>query len=388
MSDRQTGIIPVESDDESCATAQSQKLIVAADAAEPVGFAHLCTDSNVEVDGEDIECGIIRFLAFSPDRMETGQAILNYALQIFRAEGFTRADAFARGRTGPELKIEEHPVNLASRTRPFSTSSRSLLCVATSSPDRPPSSGETSPDDDEAFLINEAAVKALGWDNPIGKEFELLEGYMQKKGRVIGVVKDFNFRPLREAMKPLFMCVEYNRRILMLRIKAGNWESTHAHLEATWRQFHPNKPLKFRFMDEQLQGWYESEQKFGTLCGVFSLLAIVVAMLGIFGLMSYAIARRTREIGIRKALCATYRNIVTLFLLDLLIPVLTATAIASPVSWFASRTWLSDFAHRVDVNIPILLACIGLTALLCALVVITQTARPARANPSDALRQE
>lgn len=245
-----------------------------------------------------------------------------------------------------------------------------------------------STDYNEAFLINETAVKALGWDNPIGKEFELLEGYMRKKGRVIGVVKDFHLRPLQEPMQPLFMCAQYNRQTLMLKIKSGDWENTLAHLETAWRQFHPNKPLEFKFMDEKRQRWYEQERKFGTLCGVFALLAIVVAMLGVFGLVSYAIARRTREIGIRKALGANYRNIVALFLLDLLIPILTATAIASPVAWFASITWLNDFAHRVNVNIPILMACIGLTALLCAFIVITQTLRPASANPCDALRQE
>ncbi len=89
-----TGILPVESDDESCATARSQKLIAASDATGPVGFAHLCADSNVEVDGEDIECGILRFLAFPPDRREVGQALLSHAEQIFQTEGFTHADAF------------------------------------------------------------------------------------------------------------------------------------------------------------------------------------------------------------------------------------------------------------------------------------------------------
>lgn len=89
-----TGIIPVESDDESCATARSQRLITASDAGGPVGFAHLCASSDVEVDGEDIECGIIRFLAFSPDRREVGHVLLSHSEQIFQAEGLTRIDAF------------------------------------------------------------------------------------------------------------------------------------------------------------------------------------------------------------------------------------------------------------------------------------------------------
>ena len=89
-----TGIIPAESDDESCATARSQRLIIASDAGKPVGFAHLCASSDVEVDGEDIECGIIRFLAFSPDRREVGHLLVSHLEQIFQAEGFTHIDAF------------------------------------------------------------------------------------------------------------------------------------------------------------------------------------------------------------------------------------------------------------------------------------------------------
>lgn len=248
-------------------------------------------------------------------------------------------------------------------------------------------------DANEAFLINQTAVRVMGWDTPgspgpVGRSFALLEGYMQKKGRVIGVVKDFHVRSLHDAIEPVFMCMSFNRQWLMLKIKPGNWEATNEHLKAAWKQFHPVKPFEFQFMDDRVQSWYERERKFGTLCGVFAGVAIVVAMLGVFGLVSYAIAQRTREIGVRKALGATYRSLVTLFSMDLLIPVFTATVVASPVAWFASRAWLSDFPHRVDVSLLTFPVCIGLTVLLCAAIVITQTARPARANPCDSLRKE
>jgi putative ABC transport system permease protein len=254
-------------------------------------------------------------------------------------------------------------------------------------------SRDTPSDEREAFLINQTAVRTLGWDapgqpSPVGRSFELLEGSRSKKGRVIGIVKDFHVRSLREALEPVFMHMSVNRQWVMLKIRPDNWASTLDHLRATWHQFHPEKPLAFSFMDDRVQSWYERERKFGLLCGVFAGVAIVVAMLGVFALVSYAITQRTKEIGVRKALGASHRRILQLFSTDLVVPVLTASVIASPVAWFAAQAWLNGFPHRINVDVLVFPLCIILTSLLCGLIVVGQTLGPVRANPCDALRQE
>ncbi|MDX1941603.1 MAG: FtsX-like permease family protein [Saprospiraceae bacterium] len=245
-------------------------------------------------------------------------------------------------------------------------------------------------DDSTAFIINETAMRMIGWQNPedgIGKSFE----YGGRKGRLVGIVKDFNFESLHFNINPIvfFIPTGGNRfSDTSIKIDGNNIQNALSHIEKTWRQFIPDFPYQYTFVDESFGELYEAEQRQGRLFTIFSGIAIFIACLGLFGLAAFATAQRVREIGIRKVLGASVGNIVTLISKDFLWLVLIAAVIAVPVAWYAMSNWLADFAYRI--NLPWwMFAVAGIIALLVALGTVSmQAIRAAVANPVESLRSE
>jgi putative ABC transport system permease protein len=227
----------------------------------------------------------------------------------------------------------------------------------------------------------------LGWDEPIGKRIEWL--FWKRKGQVIGVVKDFHVRSLHEKIPPVAICMwtpKYN--LLSLRIQAENIPGTMAFLEKKWRQFIPDRPFEAWFMDEGIDRLYRSEAKFGQIFRTFSMLAIFIACLGLFGLAAYTAEQRTKEIGIRKVLGASVSGIVLLFSKDFVKLVALANLIAWPVAYYAASRWLQGFAYRINLGIGVFVLGGALALVIALLTVSAQAIRAARANPVDALRYE
>jgi len=244
--------------------------------------------------------------------------------------------------------------------------------------------------DTSAFLINEAAVKALGLKSPedaIGKQFK----YGSRVGELVGVFNDFHFESMHQRILPIavFMPVrQTSYGNISIKIAGNNIGGTLAHIEKIWKQFVPEIPYEYTFMDENFDRLYEAEQKQGTIFTVFAFIAIFIACLGLFGLSAFAISQRVKEIGIRKVLGANVSTIVSLLSRDFLILVLVAAVIAFPVAWFAMHKWLEDFAYRIGISLWIFLVA-GIVAALIAFITISfQAVKAARANPVKNLRTE
>jgi putative ABC transport system permease protein len=241
--------------------------------------------------------------------------------------------------------------------------------------------------DSTAFILNETAVKQLGWTDPIGKQFEWPEA--GRKGTVIGVVKDFNYGSLHRRIGPLVL----NRRTslfdnLAVRIRGEDMPETMAFLEKKWKQFVPRQPFGYDFMNDTLGWMYEKETGLGRVAGFSSLLAVFVACLGLFGLAAFAAERRTKEIGIRKVLGASVADVVLLLSKDFLKLVAAANLIAWPVAYLVAQKWLQNFAYHIDVGAGIFALAGGLALAIALLTVSAQAIQAARANPVEALRNE
>ena len=246
-----------------------------------------------------------------------------------------------------------------------------------------------------AYILNESAVKQIGFDNPVGKSFgrptERNEQgkWDYEKGSVVGVIKDFHFRSFHEEIQPmvLFMIPEWFS-YLSVRIRPENISTTIDFVEKKWHEFDPNRPFDYFFLDEIFDQMYRAEQRFGNTFVAFSVIAVVIACLGLFGLASFMAERRTKEIGIRKVLGASIINIVSQLSKDFTKWVIFANLIAWPVAFFVMNKWLQNFAYQVGLSLDTFLVA-GVLALLIALLTVSFHAiKAAISNPVDALRHE
>lgn len=237
----------------------------------------------------------------------------------------------------------------------------------------------------EAFILNETAAKRFGWTDPIGKQLE----WGNRLGKVIGVVKDFHHQSLRQEIGPIVLCMSPSRfGYISLKIRSENIPATMDFLNETWKRFIPNRPLDARFIVNNVDGRYGAEVRFSQISGIFSFLAIFISCLGLFGLVSFNVEQRTREIGVRKTLGASVSRILFMLTGESVKWVLAANLIAWPVAYYAMDKWLQGFAYRVDLDIWIFLLG-GALALVIALATVSyQAFRAAVANPVDALRYE
>lgn len=239
----------------------------------------------------------------------------------------------------------------------------------------------------EAVLLNASAVRALGWKDPIGKTFVIR--FQGPDGRVVGVVEDYNFQSLHTKVEPAFMFLWPNKwDYLSLKISKENPQETLAYIKKTWDTYMPGHDFDFWFLDDALNGLYRQEIQHGRLVGGFSILAILVACLGLVGLASFSVQRRTKEIGVRRVLGGTTRSVALILTGESAKLVLLANLIAWPVAYYAMKRWLESFAYRTDLGIGLFISG-GLIALLVALLPVGYLAvRAARANPVETLRVE
>ena len=237
--------------------------------------------------------------------------------------------------------------------------------------------------------MNETAVRLLGWeDDPIGKQI-VLPAYGNRSPTVIGVVKDYHSLTLREEIAPMGFIGDWRLFVsLVLRIRPDNTAQTLSFLETQWKRFVPDAPFEYHFLDEMIDWIYFNEQLTGKMLGVFSLLAIFVACLGLFGLAAFMVQSRTKEIGVRKVLGASTPHLVILLSREFIFLILLANLIAWPIAYYLMRDWLSGFAYQTDLNVlPFIVSAI-LALIIAFGTVSMQAIRAARSNPIDALRYE
>jgi putative ABC transport system permease protein len=244
-------------------------------------------------------------------------------------------------------------------------------------------------DKDEAFILNEAVVKSLGWNSPedaIGKTWNLGN---RRKGKVIGVTKNYHFNSLHQKISPLVIHLDPNYFVyLSLRFTAGSVSETLSFIEETWKELVPDEPFSYFFLNEDFDRQYRAEVQVQVIVSLFTIIGMVIACLGLFGLASFSVEQRKKEIGIRKVLGSMNHKIVFLLVKDFLILVLTANVVAIPVGWLSMNKWLQSFAYRTNMSIWIFLLS-GFAAFTIALLTVSfQTIKASTANPVDSLRYE
>jgi putative ABC transport system permease protein len=240
--------------------------------------------------------------------------------------------------------------------------------------------------DSMAFVINRAAARALGWDEPLGRQLNMGNFV---SGPVVGVVEDFNFQSLHHEVRPMiFMQQRWTPQNIAVRLAPGDVAGGIAAVRGVWEEFLPGRAFEYSFLDQDYGALYEAETRMASVFNIFSVLAILIACLGLFGLAAFTAEQRTKEIGVRKVLGASVPGIVTLLARDFVMLVAIAFFVAVPLSWFGMRQWLDDFAYRVEIGPTVFLAA-GLLALAIAFVTVSWHAwRAAASDPVKSLRYE
>ncbi|MGN6193396.1 MAG: ABC transporter permease [Ginsengibacter sp.] len=236
------------------------------------------------------------------------------------------------------------------------------------------------------FILNESAAKQLGWtpQEAIGKRMYMA----QRGGFVRGVVKDFNFESLHSPIKPFVLFPEIRGRELLVKLSGQHLVQTISFLQSKWKELVPDRPFEYHFMDEDYNRLYQSEIRLGEIMNVFTLIGILLACFGLFGLSSYAMRQRTKEVGIRKVLGASVAGISAMLSKDFLKLVLISIVIATPIGWLAMNAWLRNFAYRISINGWIFLAAAFLSIFVALITVSFQAIKAAIANPVKSLRSE
>lgn len=239
--------------------------------------------------------------------------------------------------------------------------------------------------DRRSIMVNESFVKYRGIENPVGKTIRLID----ENKTIIGVLKDYHTHGLYDEIFPMVLRwnIQWAQQIIV-RVRGGHTAAALAFLKEEWHKLCPDSPFEYVFLDEYIENAYGEEIMFGHMIGVFSILAIVIAGLGLFGLAQFTAQQKTHEIGIRKVMGATVPSIVKLMLKGFIVVVLIANAISWPAAWFLTRHWLQDFAYRIDVNFFIFILTGAVTMFIALSTVIWQVVRAARVNPVESLRYE
>jgi len=235
-----------------------------------------------------------------------------------------------------------------------------------------------------AIIINQSMAKKLNLKDPIGKR--ITNGYGIYP--IVGVVEDFNFESMRGNIDPIALHFGISPSIVSVKVSGKDMKSTIENISALWRQYSPDQPIRYTFLDEQFANMYADVQRTGSIFTSFALLAIIIACLGLFALSAFMAEQRGKEIGIRKVLGATITNITVLLSYDFIKLVLIAIVIASPIAWWAMTKWLQDFAYKIPISWWIF-ALSGLVAIAIALFTVSfQSIKAAVMNPIKSLRSE
>lgn len=235
--------------------------------------------------------------------------------------------------------------------------------------------------DTSHLILNEAAARALELEDPLG-------AVINGKRRVIGLVADFNYTSFREPIAPIVFNYDERGELLAIKLSGRDVAGFSQQLEANWQQFAVEDKLRYYYLDDQLAALSAKEATLSQAIGVFTVLAILIACLGLFGLTMYATIRRTREIGIRKVLGASVGQIVALLSRDFLFLVGLAFLIGVPLAWLLVQEWLSGFAYRIDLNWWMFALPAIVAVLLAFLTLSVQTVRAALGDPVTALKTE
>lgn len=239
------------------------------------------------------------------------------------------------------------------------------------------------PSDSQAVIINQAMARKLNLKDPVGKRITNGNVFL-----VVGVVEDFNFETMRNNIEPV--CLKLGSSPSIVSIKAGTTEMSEllGSIAAVWKKFAPAQPLRYSFLDERFASMYDDVRKMGRISTSFSILAILIASLGLFALSAFMAEQRSKEIGVRKVLGASVTHLASLLSKDFLKLVVISFVIATPIAWWAMDLWLRDFAYRTTISLWVFIVAGGAAVLVALVTVSFQSIKAAIANPIETLRTD
>lgn len=243
----------------------------------------------------------------------------------------------------------------------------------------------------DQVLINEEAVKMLGFASAaeaVGSKITFQTRGEAEGSTIVGVLKDFYFRSPKEGHLPMLFYYAQPTDYIALQVTSADMQQTLSSIQATWNNVYPNTVFNYFFLDEKYDQQYRADTQFGKIMTAFLILIIMIACLGLFGLSSYTIIQRTKEIGIRKVLGASVTGIVRLLSMEFAKTVFLAALIAMPIAYFVMEEWLSNYAVRIHVNVWVYIVSVIAIMLLALMTVSFQTIKTAGGNPVNSLRQE
>ncbi|HEY0654702.1 MAG TPA: ABC transporter permease [Chryseosolibacter sp.] len=255
-------------------------------------------------------------------------------------------------------------------------------------------SADAPADRSTGFILNEEAVQAYGFGTPseaIGKkvDWQIWGTDSLKHGEVVGVVKNFHIRNFREKITPLVMHIEPRYFFtLTMKVKPDNLQQTIAHLEATWKKADQEWPFDYQFVDESFDKMYKNEEKLSALLSAFTVLAILIACMGLFGLVEYSVNQRSKEISIRKIFGAQISSLLVLLTKQYFLLIAIAFIVVIPVSYYASLQWLEGFVYHIEIDPLIFIKAAAMVIGITVLTVLFQSLRAAASNPAKILRTE
>ncbi|GAA0549253.1 ABC transporter permease [Chitinophaga japonensis] len=240
------------------------------------------------------------------------------------------------------------------------------------------------PTDSQAIIINQAMARQLQLKDPVGKRVT----NSWQTWPVIGVMEDFHFESMKQTIGPLCLVLGGSRDNVAVKVSTVNLQTLIGAVTAVWKDYAPHQPIRYTFLDESFARMYADVQRTGRIFTTFSILAVIVACLGLLGLSAFMAEQRTKEIGIRKVLGASVQHLVVLLSKDFLKLVLVAVILAAPLAWFAMGQWLENFAYRADIRWDVFVMA-GLLAVTIALLTVSfQSIKAALMNPVRSLRSE
>jgi predicted permease len=240
------------------------------------------------------------------------------------------------------------------------------------------------------FLLNETAVKRFGVRSPedvIGKGMQI--GLNNSKGTIVGVVKDFHNKSFHETIDPLCITTSNDWYFnCAVKINPANLSATLGAIEATWKKTFPDHVFQYDFLDEQIARFYKLDNMILRLIQAFASIAIIIGCLGLYGLVSFMAAQKTKEVGVRKVLGASVQSILWLFGKEFTRLLIIAFVIAAPLAWWVMRNWLENFTYRIEIGAGVFVLAIAVTFLVAIITVGYQALKGALANPVSSLRNE
>jgi putative ABC transport system permease protein len=236
-------------------------------------------------------------------------------------------------------------------------------------------------------VVNETFVKRMGWSDPIGKKIEAGDENTLR-ARVIGVMKDYHQTGMYNEIESLLLAYRTINNFVYVKLSGNDTEQTLSYIESTWKEVFPDQPYSYSFLSERFNRQFETDEKRGLIFTMFTVLAIIIACLGLFGLASYTVEQKTKEIGIRKVFGASERVILLLVVKEFLILACISIVIAVPVAYFFMSNWLENYVYRTKLGVPLFLLA-GLLTLLITFVTISYKAwQAAVTNPASSIRTE